>query len=357
MKRGRTAVEINFMYDEKEKIEKLANSNSLPHHLVQRAKIVLKASQGKSNQEIAQEIGMDRSLVSKWRNRFAKFGMEGLYDLPRSGRPRTISDDQVAGIILKTLEEKPKDATHWSCRSMREETGTSRSSINRIWRAFGLKPHLSETFKLSNDPFFVEKVIDIVGLYLNPPDNAIVLGVDEKSQCQALERTQPLLPLAMGYSETTTHDYIRHGTTTLFAAFNVATGKVLSQCKKKHRHQEFIEFLNHIEKNVPPDLDIHLVIDNYSTHKHQKVKGWFARHPRYHVHFTPTYSSWLNQVERWFGIITQKAIRRSTSWSASCRWSCAARWSCGLKISVSEPARVNWSRRWVKFIRWISCCR
>jgi putative transposase len=256
---------------------------------------------------------LSRQSVGKWRTRFVEQGLMGLYDERRPGRPRTIKDEKITGLIRKTLKTKPKDgSTHWTCRSISAETKISKSHVQRIWSTFGIQPHRQKNFKLSNDPFFSEKVHDIVGLYLDPPDHAMVLCVDEKSQTQALERAQPLLPMGLGYVEGVTHNYIRHGTTTLFAAFDIATGEVLAQCKNRHRHQEFLQFLKHIDKNVPKDLDIHLVVDNYGTHKHAKVKRWLAARPRYHIHFTPTYASWLNQVEIWFNIITQKAIRRGS---------------------------------------------
>jgi putative transposase len=236
----------------------------------------------------------------------------GLYDEQRPGGPRSISDERIARLIKKTLDKRPKRDTHWTCRSIAQETRLSKSTVQRVWQAFAMQPHRQKHFKLSTDPFFVEKVRDIAGLYLNPPESALVLCVDEKSQIQALDRTQPILPLGLGYVEGVTHDYIRHGTTTLFAALDIASGEVLTQCKARHRHQEFLTFLRHIDANVPEDLDIHLVIDNYATHKHAKVRNWLAARPRYHVHYTPTYSSWLNQVEIWFNIITQKAIRRGT---------------------------------------------
>ena len=236
----------------------------------------------------------------------------GLYDEVRPGAPRSIGDEQVAEVVAKTLQERPDEQTQWTVRSMAAATGVSKDAVHRIWRAFGLQPHRQEHFKLSTDPFFVEKVRDIVGLYLNPPEHAMVLCVDEKSQIQALERTQPLLPLGLGYVEGVTHDYKRHGTTTLFAALDIQTGEVMAQCKPRHRHQEFLQFLRHIADQVPPGLDIHLVVDNYTTHKHAKIKRWLARHPRFQLHFTPTYASWLNQVEIWFNIITRRAIRRGS---------------------------------------------
>jgi putative transposase len=297
---------------QREQLEAFARSRSLPHGLVMRAKIVLEAAGGAQNQHIGQKLGVSRITVSKWRERFVREGIEGLYDECRSGRPRSIDDEQVAELVNKTLHSKPEGSTQWSTRDMGQETGISKSTVHRVWSAFGLKPHRQETFKLSTDPFFIEKLRDIVGLYLNPPQNALVLCVDEKSQCQALERSQPLLPMGLGYVEGATHDYERHGTTTLFAALDIANGQVITDCKPRHRNGEFLAFLKQIEANVPPELDVYLVMDNYSTHKHAKVKAWFARHPRFHPHFVPTYSSWLNQVERWFALITQKAIRRGS---------------------------------------------
>jgi putative transposase len=298
--------------EQREQLEGLAASRSLPHALVMRARLVLMAADGMQNIDIAKKVGMSRETVGKWRKRFVEHGLQGLHDELRPGRPRTVNDERVAELLNKTLETKPKNGTHWSCRTLAEETSISKATVQRIWSAFMIQPHRQSHFKLSNDPFFVEKVRDIVGLYLNPPDEAMVLCVDEKSQCQALERTQPLLPMGLGYVEGVTHDYIRHGTTTLFAALDIANGQVIAQCKKRHRHQEFLQFLRHIESNVPNELDVHLVVDNYATHKHAKVKAWLAKRPRFHIHFTPNYCSWINQVERWFGIITQRAIRRGS---------------------------------------------
>jgi transposase len=250
--------------------------------------------------------------VGKWRSRFVARRLDGLLDEPRPGAPRKISDEQVEAVIVKTLETKPENTTHWSTRGMAQATGLSQTAISRIWRAFNVQPHRTETFKLSTDPLFVDKVRDVVGLYMNPPDRAVVLCVDEKSQVQALDRSQPLLPMGPGQVERHTHDYARHGTTSLFAALNVATGKVIGNCQQKHRHQEFIKFLELIDEQVPetPDVEVHLVMDNYATHKTPRVRRWFARHPRFHVHFTPTSASWLNQVERFFAEITEKRIRR-----------------------------------------------
>jgi len=309
---GRPKKPLTVSADERAQLEAWASSRSLAHGLVRRAKIVLMSVDGKSNTQIAERLGLSMPTVGKWRERYRTEGMEGLYGEVRPGRPRTVSDEQVAAAVRKTLRSRPKNATQWSVRLLAGQTGLSKSTVQRIWQAFGLQPHRQRHFKLSTDPFFVEKVRDIVGLYLNPPDQALVLCVDEKSQIQALDRTQPLLPMGLGYAEGVTHDYVRHGTTTLFAALDIATGKVVTQCKPRHRHQEFLQFLRQIDAHVPVNLDLHLILDNYGTHKHPKVRRWLAARPRYHVHYTPTYSSWLNQVEIWFNLITQRAIRRGT---------------------------------------------
>jgi len=309
---GRPKKPITLTEEEREQLSAIANSRSLPHGLVKRVHIVLLAAEGIPNCSIAEKVGLSHQTVCKWRQRYLQQGLPGLHDELRSGRPRSISDEEVAMLVRKTIETKPEDGTHWTIRTAAKDTKLSRPTVHRIWRAFGLQPHRQRHFKLSTDPFFVEKVRDIVGLYLNPPDKAMVLCVDEKSQIQALDRTQPLLPMGLGYVEGVTHDYVRHGTTTLFAALDIATGQVLTSCKNRHRHQEYLQFLKQVDANVPPDLGIHLVVDNYSTHKHPKVKRWLAAHPRYQVHYTPTYASWLNQVEIWFNIITQRAIRRGT---------------------------------------------
>lgn len=309
---GRIAQEVELSEEQREQLESFVRSRSLPHAQVQRAKIVLMAAEGVQNIHIAAQLGSTRETVGKWRQRFIEEGVEGLYDELRPGRPRSVGDERVADLIRKTLESKPVGGNHWSCRTMAKEIGVSKSTVQRMWNAFGLQPHRSRHFKLSTDPFFVEKVRDIVGLYLNPPENAMVLCVDEKSQCQALERTQPMLPMGLGYVEGVTHDYVRHGKTTLFAALDIANGTVLTQSKPRHRHQELLTFLRYVEKNVPQDLELHIVLDNYASHKHPKVKAWLLNHVRYHLHFTPTYSSWLNQVERWFALITQRAIRRGS---------------------------------------------
>jgi len=284
----------------------------MPHGLVRRACIVLLAADGLSNNTIANKVGLSHQAVCQWRKRYLQQGLEGLNDEMRPGRPRSISDEEVAMLVRKTIESKPQDGTHWTIRTAAKETELSRPTVHRIWQAFGIQPHRQRHFKLSTDPFFVEKVRDIVGLYLKPPDEAMVLCVDEKSEIQALDRTQPMLPMGLGYVEGVTHDYVRNGTTTLFAALDIATGQVLTSCKNRHRHQEYLQFLKEVDANVPADMEIHLIVDNYATHKHPKVKRWLATHPRYQVHYTPTYASWLNQVEIWFNIITQRAIRRGT---------------------------------------------
>ena len=309
---GRPIPPLELSDEEKKQLETMANSRSLPYAQVRRAQIILLSAQGLTNTLIAKRVGLSINMVGVWRQRFIDQGLMGLYDQPKPGTPRSISDEQVAQLVKKTLNKKPKGATHWTCRSIAKETNLSKSTVQRIWSAFNLQPHRQKHFTLSTDPYFVEKVRDIVGLYLNPPDKAMVICVDEKSQIQALDRTQPVLPMGLGYVEGITHQYVRHGTLTLFAALDLATGEVIAQCKKRHRHQEFLQFLRHIEANVPKKLDIHLVVDNYATHKHAKVRNWLAARPRYHVHYTPTYSSWLNQVETWYHIITQKAIRRGS---------------------------------------------
>ncbi|HRT97103.1 MAG TPA: IS630 family transposase [Planctomycetota bacterium] len=312
MRTGRPKKPLTLSPEERASLTAWASSRSLPHGLVRRAQILLLTADGTPNTAIAAQLQVTPGTVAKWRTRYLAEGIQGLYGEVRPGRPRSISDEQVALVVRKTLESAPAHATHWTVRTMAEEGGVSKSTVHRIWAAFGLRPHRQRHFKLSSDPFFVEKVRDIVGLYLDPPEDALVLCVDEKSQIQALERTQPVLPLGLGYAEGVTHDYVRHGTTTLFAALDIASGEVLTRCKPRHRHQEFLQFLREIDDNVPADLDLHLVADNYATHKHPKVRRWLAARPRYHLHFTPTYASWLNQVETWFSLITQRAIRRGT---------------------------------------------
>jgi transposase len=312
MPRGRRKAELILSDDERQTLKTWASRPKSTQQLAQRARIVLACADGLDNTVVAAKLGVTTQTVGKWRRRFVERRLDGLADQPRPGAPRTVTDQAVERVITKTLETKPKNATHWSTRSMAEATGMSQSTISRLWRTFGLKPHRVETFKLSTDPFFIEKVRDVVGLYMNPPEHAIVLCVDEKSQVQALDRTQPLLPMQPGQTERRTHDYVRHGTTSLFAALNVATGEVIGRCQRRHRHQEFLKFLEQIDATVPkpPEVAIHLVLDNYGTHKAPAVKRWFLRHPEYHLHFTPTSSSWLNLVERFFAEITEKRIRR-----------------------------------------------
>ena len=313
MPRGRPVKPIVLSDEVRSQLESFQRAPSLPAGLVKRAQIILLSSDDVPGSVVAQRVGVSQQTVCKWRQRFHLQGLMGLYDEPRPGRPRSIEEEQIMELLQKTLHDRPSDgSTHWSVRTAAAEVALSKSTVHRTWSAFGLQPHRQKHFKLSTDPFFVEKVIDITALYLDPPEHAMVLCVDEKSQVQALERTQPMLPLGLGYVEGVTHNYNRHGTTTLFAALDVASGQVLTQCKPRHRHQEFLQFLKHIETSVPPDLDIHLVLDNYGTHKHSKVRRWLAARPRFHVHYTPTYASWLNQVEIWFNIITQKAIRRGS---------------------------------------------
>lgn len=312
MKTGRPKSPLQLAVEEEAQVKSLVASRSIPQAIATRARIILLAGQGLSNTAIAARLELKGATVGKWRGRFIRDRVSGLHDELRSGRPRTHTDERIATLITKTLKSQPAQQTHWSCRTMEAASGISKSTVQRVWQAFGLQPHRQHAFKLSTDPFFVEKVRDIVGLYLNPPDNALVLCVDEKTQIQALQRTQPLLPLGLGYVEGVTHDYVRHGTTTLFAALDVARGTIISQCKRRHRHQEYLAFLRHLDARVPRDLDIHLIVDNYATHKHPKVRMWLALRPRYHIHYTPTYASWLNQVELWFRQISQRAIRRGS---------------------------------------------
>jgi transposase len=309
---GRPKAQIMLNETEREQLEAWARRRKTAQALAMRSQVVLCCANNMDNKAVAARLRVTPQTVSKWRNRFAEQRLDGLLDAPRQGAPRSIDDSKVDAVIVRTLESVPKNATHWSTRSMAREMSVSQTAVSRIWRAFGLQPHRQETFKLSTDPLFVEKVRDIVGLYLDPPVRAMVLCVDEKSQIQALDRTQPILPLAPGIPERRTHDYMRHGTTTLFAALDIATGEVIGELHRRHRSSEFLQFLRTIDANVPVDLDVHLVMDNYGTHKTPSVKNWFARHPRFHVHFTPTSASWINQVERWFATLTEKQIRRGT---------------------------------------------
>ena len=278
--------------------------------LARRARVILSSAAGLSNQEVAKKLRVCPGMVVKWRRRFLKTRLEGLYDEPRPGAPRRVSDEQVEQVIIQTLETTPQGETHWSTRGLAQATGLSRMTISRIWQAFGLQPHRSETFKLSPDPLLIDKVRDIVGLYLNPPEHALVFCVDEKSQIQALDRTQPLLPIRPGQVERRTNDYQRHGTTSLFAALELKSNRVIGQLHRRHRSLEFRQFLDLIEAQVPATLDVHIILDNYGTHKTTLIRNWFAKRPRFHLHFTPTYGSWLNLVERWFAELTNKRIRR-----------------------------------------------
>jgi transposase len=306
------AVEVVLADEEREVLERWARRPKSSQALALRCRIVLAAAEGKPNIEIAAELGCNRLTAGRWRSRFAEHRLDGLHDEPRPGKPRMITDEDVERVIVKTLEEQPKDATHWSTRSMAAATGMSQSAVSRIWRAFGLKPHQAEAFKLSPDPQFIDKVRDIVGLYLNPPEAAVVLCVDEKAQIQALERSAPVLPLMPGAPQRRSHDYVRNGTTNLYAALDVASGMVISEMTPRHRAEEFRRFLNQIDKSVPAHLDVHVVLDNSSTHKTPSIQRWLVRHPRVTFHFTPTYSSWLNLVERWFAELTTKWIKRGS---------------------------------------------
>jgi transposase len=310
---SRTAPPIHLTVEERTTLETWSRSRTLPHRRVLRAKMVLLAAEGVTNQDIAVAVGQSRPTVQLWRERFLALRLAGLEkDAPRPGRKPRISSRKIRAVVEATLHTKPPNATHWSTRSMAQAQRLSETSIRRIWHAHNLKPHRVETFKLSRDKHFVEKLTEVVGLYLNPPEKALVLCVDEKSQIQALERTQPLLPLRPGVVARQTHDYVRHGTTTLFAALSMLDGRVIGDCMPRHRHQEFLRFLKKIDTEVPAELDLHLIVDNYATHKHPRVKSWLQRHPRFHLHFTPTSSSWLNMVERWFREITDKRIRRGS---------------------------------------------
>jgi transposase len=306
-----TAVSIELTDEERARLESFTRRHSTAQALALRSRIVLAAADGLTNGEIAERCGVSRPTVTKWRRRFAAERLDGLFDEPRPGQPRTITDEQVEAVVIKTLEATPKDATHWSTRSLAAEMGMSQNAIVRIWQAFGLQPWRQERWKLSKDPLFVDKVKDICGLYLNPPERAVVLCVDEKSQIQALNRTAPILPMLPGTPARATHDYERNGTSSLYAALDLATGKVLGSLHNRHRAIEFLKFLKLIDQTVPADLDVHLVLDNASSHKTPKVKRWLERHPRFVLHFTPTSGSWLNLVERWFGELTNKKLKRS----------------------------------------------
>jgi len=310
MRTGRPKQALIFTDEERDRLQSLAHRARSQPALARRARVVLACAEGLDNKTVARKLRSSLGMVGKWRSRFLKSRLEGLYDEPRPGAPRKVSDADVERVVIQTLESTPRGETHWSTRGMAKATGLGRMTISRIWRAFGLQPHRSETFKLSPDPLLIEKVRDIVGLYMNPPDHALVLCVDEKSQIQALDRTQPLLPMRPGQLERRTHDYKRHGTTSLFAALELKTSKVIAQLKHRHRSVEFRQFLDLIEAQVPAGLEVHIIVDNYGTHKTALIRKWFAKRPRFHVHFTPTYGSWINLVERWFAELTNKRIRR-----------------------------------------------
>jgi transposase len=319
---GRPKAELTLSDDERSTLQRWARRAKSSQDLALRARIVLSCAEGHNNKETAALLCCHEDTVGKWRRRFIDKRLDGLVDGPRPGRKPEITDEQVEEVVVATLEETPKDATHWSRASMAKRSGLSRSTVGRIWKAFHLKPHVADTFKLSSDPFFIEKVYEVAGLYLNPPEHAVVLCTDEKSQVQALDRSQPVLPMMPGMPEKRTHDYVRHGTVDLFAAFDIATGVVIAKTYKSHRAKEWIKFLEEIDKHVPQlaesdgpggdphVLEIHIVADNYATHKTPDVQQWLAMHPRFHIHFTPTSSSWLNQVERWFGLLAEKLLRR-----------------------------------------------
>jgi transposase len=311
MQTGRPKASLVLTPDERTELESLAHRSRSAPAVARRARLVLACAEGRDNTTVARRLRLSSTTVCKWRARFVADRVAGLFDEPRPGTPRQISDADIEAVIIRTLETTPRGATHWSTRGMAKATGFSHMTISRVWRAFNLQPHRTETFKLSPDPLLIPKVRDIVGLYMNPPDHAVVLCVDEKSQIQALDRTAPLLPMRPGQAERRTHDYKRHGTTSLFAALNAKTGTVIAETHRRHRSVEFRKFLDRVDASVPPTMDVHLILDNYSTHKTPRIRAWLAKRPRFHVHFTPTYGSWLNLVERWFAELTTKQIKRS----------------------------------------------
>ena len=341
MGRGRPMAPLALDGAERETLEQWTRRPKTAQALALRSRIVLACADGRSNTAVAAELRVCIDTVGKWRSRFLEQRLDGLLDQPRSGRPRMIDDADVERVIALTLETTPKDATHWSTRAMARRSGLSHNTVSRIWRAFALQPHRTETFKLSADPLFIEKVRDIVGLYLNPPDRALVLCVDEKSQIQALDRTRPLLPLRPGQAERRTHDYVRHGTTSLFAALDARTGQVIGQCHRRHRALEFRKFLDAIESAVPAELDVHLIADNYATHKTALIRNWFAKRPRFHIHFTPTSASWLNLVERWFGLLTEKQLRRGVHQSSAELEAAIYRY---LDVTNEDPKSLVWTK-------------
>jgi transposase len=341
MRTGRPIPALTITDDERETLERWARRPTTAQALAQRARLILGCAAGKSNTRVAGELRLTKQTVGKWRRRFLRARLEGVLDEPRPGAPRTVTDAHVEEVVTLTLETKPRDATHWSTRAMAARSGLSQSTVSRIWRAFGLQPHRTETFKLSPDPFFIDKVRDIVGLYLDPPDRALVLCVDEKSQIQALDRSQPLLPMRPGQVERRTHDYVRHGTTSLFAALDVKSGRVIGTCHRRHRAVEFRKFLDTIEATVPGTLDVHLILDNYATHKTPLIRRWLAKRPRYHLHFTPIGASWINLVERWFGLLTQKQLRRGVHCSTRALEAAIMQY---IGVSNAQPKPFVWTK-------------
>ena len=355
MGRGRPIPPLALDGAERETLEQWTRRPKTAQALALRARIVLACADGHSNTAVAADLRVCVDTVGKWRSRFLEQGLEGLLDQPRSGRLRMIDDADVERVIALTLETTPRDATHWSTRSMARRSGLSHTTVSRIWRAFALQPHRTETFKLSADPLFIEKVRDIVGLYLDPPDRALVLCVDEKFQIQALDRTRPLLPLRPGQVERRTHDYVRHGTTSLFAALDARTGKVIGECHRRHRAVEFRKFLDAIESEVPAELDVHLIADNYATHKTALIRNWFAKRPRFHIHFTPTSASWLNLVERWFGLLTEKQLRRGVHQSSAELEAAIYRY---LDITNEDPKPFVWTKTADEILASVArCCQ
>ncbi|OKI40593.1 IS630 family transposase [Micromonospora sp. CB01531] len=340
--RGPKLAPLELTAEEREALQGLARRPKTAQALAVRARIVLACAEGLSNSEVSRRLGVSLPTVGKWRKRFVADRVDGLRDEPRPGAPRKIGDAQVEAVITKTLEERPSDEdSHWSTRSMAKAVGLNQTAVSRIWRAFGLKPHQVDSWKLSTDPLFIDKVRDIVGLYLDPPEAAMVLAVDEKSQIQALDRTAPMLPMMPGVPGRVTHDYVRHGTTSLFAALDVATGKVIGQTQRKHRHQEFLRFLRTIDRATPPGLELHLVLDNYATHKTPAIQQWLLKHPRFHLHFTPTYSSWLNLVERWFAELTNRKLRRSAHRSVAALEADVTAW---IEAWNADPKPFIWTK-------------
>ena len=341
MRTGRPVTPMSVTADERETLERWARRPKTAQAMAQRARLILACADGRSNTAVAHTLGVTRPTGGKWRARFLVKRLDGLLDEPRPGAPRRITDADVERVLTLTLESTPRDATHWSTRSLARACGLSQTAVCRIWRAFALQPHRTETFKLSTDPLFIEKVRDIVGLYLSPPDRALVLCVDEKAQIQALDRTQPVVPLRPGQVERRSHTYVRHGTTSLFAALDVKTGKVLGECHRRHRAIEFRQFLQRIEAHVPAGLDIHLILDNYGTHKTPTIRRWLAQHARYHLHFTPTSASWLNLVERWFAALTEKQLRRGVHRSTQALEAAIRHY---LAISNEQPTPFVWTK-------------